>query len=40
MSGTKAALKAAKVALDGQKYDEAVTQAQTVLSLDKQNYFA
>jgi superkiller protein 3 len=40
MSGFKAALKAAKAALDAKKYDEAVSNAQTVLSLDKQNYFA
>jgi superkiller protein 3 len=40
MSGTKAALKAAKAALDAQKYDDAVTHAQTVLGLDKHNYFA
>jgi superkiller protein 3 len=40
MSGIKAALKSAKAALDAQKYDDAVTHAQTALNLDKQNYFA
>lgn len=40
MSSTKAALKAAKAALDAQKYDEAVVQAQLVLASDSQNYFA
>ncbi|KAF1980946.1 translation repressor/antiviral protein Ski3 [Aulographum hederae CBS 113979] len=36
----KAALKAAKAALDAQKYDEVVSQAQAVLAQDKSNYFA
>ncbi|KAF2427689.1 putative antiviral protein [Tothia fuscella] len=40
MSSVKGALKAAKAALDAQKYDDAITQAQTVLSLDSKNYFA
>jgi superkiller protein 3 len=37
---TKAALKAAKTALDGQDYDKAIEQAENVLSSDPQNYFA
>ncbi|KAI9697842.1 MAG: Superkiller protein 3 [Bogoriella megaspora] len=40
MSGSKAALKAAKAALDAGKYDEAVTQAQVALASDSDNYFA
>jgi predicted negative regulator of RcsB-dependent stress response len=40
MSGNKAALKAAKVALDAENYDDAVTQCQIVLASDSQNYFA
>jgi hypothetical protein len=40
MSGTKAALKAAKAALDAKMYDDAVSHAQMALSLDKRNYFA
>lgn len=40
MSGNKAALKAAKTALDGEKYDEAITQAQVVLASDSSNYNA
>ncbi|KAJ9628688.1 Superkiller protein 3 [Taxawa tesnikishii (nom. ined.)] len=40
MSGNKAALKAAKTALDAEKWDEAITQAQIVLASDSQNYFA
>ena len=36
----KAALKAAKAALDLEKWDEVVTQAETVLAADPQNYFA
>jgi len=40
MSGNKAALKAAKVALDAENYDDAVTQCQIVLASDAQNYFA
>ncbi|KAF2144377.1 uncharacterized protein K452DRAFT_266137 [Aplosporella prunicola CBS 121167] len=36
----KAALKAAKAALDAQKWDEAITQAQVVLDSDPDNYFA
>lgn len=39
MSG-KAALKAAKAALDKQDYDKAIEQAQEVLSSDPTNYFA
>ena len=37
---TKAALKAAKAALDAGDYDTAVKEAQTVLASDEQNYFA
>jgi superkiller protein 3 len=37
---TKAALKAAKTALDGQDYDKAIEQAENVLSSDSQNFFA
>ncbi|GAB7352099.1 hypothetical protein MBLNU459_g2599t1 [Dothideomycetes sp. NU459] len=40
MSSNKAALKAAKTALDAENWDEAVTQAQAVLASDSQNYFA
>ncbi|KAK8222154.1 hypothetical protein BKA81DRAFT_404916 [Phyllosticta paracitricarpa] len=38
--GAKAALKAAKAALDAQNWDEAAAQAQVVLEADPQNYFA
>ncbi|KAK7529998.1 uncharacterized protein J3D65DRAFT_580047 [Phyllosticta citribraziliensis] len=38
--GAKAALKAAKAALDAQNWDEAAAQAQAVLDADPQNYFA
>ena len=37
---TKAALKAAKAALDAKKYDDVITQANTVLADDSKNYFA
>ncbi|KAK4612065.1 Superkiller protein 3 [Fulvia fulva] len=37
---TKAALKAAKTALDNQQYDKAAKQAQSVLSSDPDNHFA
>ncbi|KAL1303135.1 hypothetical protein AAFC00_006567 [Neodothiora populina] len=37
---TKAALKAAKAALDAENWDEVVTQAENVLSSDSNNYFA
>ena len=37
---TKAALKAAKSAIDSKKWDEATEQANTVLEKDPQNYFA
>jgi superkiller protein 3 len=37
---TKAALKAAKAAIDAQNWPEAITQANKVLELDAQNYFA
>lgn len=40
MSSTKGALKAAKAALDAQNYDEAIAQAELVISSDPQNYFA
>ena len=36
----KAALKAAKAALDAGDFDEAATQARTVLESDSKNYFA
>ncbi|KAH9880186.1 hypothetical protein J1614_002212 [Plenodomus biglobosus] len=37
---TKAALKAAKVAIDTKKWDEAIEQANAVLAKDPNNYFA
>ena len=40
MSGTKAALKAAKAALDANKYENAIDQAKTVLKTDPNNYHA
>ena len=40
MSSTKAALKAAKAALDANKYQDAIHQAQTVLKTDTNNYHA
>lgn len=40
MSGTKAALKAAKAALDANKYQDAIDQAKTVLKTDSNNYHA
>lgn len=40
MSTSKAALKAAKAALDSQRYDEAATEAQKVLKGDLGNYHA
>lgn len=40
MSNVKAALKAAKAAIDSQRYQEAVTQAEKALALDPQNYHA
>ncbi|MCJ1399353.1 Superkiller protein 3 [Xylographa trunciseda] len=40
MSNTKAALKAAKAALDGHKYEEAAKEAQKVLDVDPSNYHA
>ena len=40
MSAVKAALKAAKSALDGQNYDEAIEQANAVLKNDPKNYHA
>ncbi|KAH0558732.1 hypothetical protein GP486_004622 [Trichoglossum hirsutum] len=40
MSGTKAALKAAKAALDASKFDIAVVQSEKVLATDPQNYHA
>lgn len=40
MSSTKAALKAAKAALDANKYQDAIDQARTVLKTDTNNYHA
>lgn len=40
MSNVKAALKAAKNAIDTKSWDEAINQAQNVLSVDKNNNFA
>lgn len=40
MSTIKAALKAAKIALDSKNWDEAINQAQNALSIDKNNNFA
>ncbi|MCJ1335027.1 Superkiller protein 3 [Bachmanniomyces sp. S44760] len=40
MSSTKAALKTAKIALDGRKYDEAINQTKKVLEIDPRNYHA
>jgi superkiller protein 3 len=40
MASTKAALKAAKAAIDAKDWDAAISQARTVLSSDPQNYFA
>lgn len=40
MSGTKAALKAAKAALDAHQYQDAIDQAKKVLALDPRNYHA
>jgi hypothetical protein len=37
---TKAALRAAKAALDAGKYADVITQSQEVLASDSQNYFA
>lgn len=37
---TKAALKAAKSAIDAKKWDEAIEQSSAVLERDPQNYFA
>lgn len=37
---TKAALKAAKAAIDTKKWDEAIEQANVVLEKDANNYFA
>lgn len=39
-SSNKAALKAAKAAIDAQKWDDAITHATAVLENDPQNYFA
>ena len=39
MAATKAALKAAKAALDVSDYKEAVKQANIVIAADTQNYF-
>ncbi|KAI4213402.1 MAG: hypothetical protein LQ351_003902 [Letrouitia transgressa] len=40
MSGVKAALKAAKAALDSQDYQDAIEQAHKALATDPQNYHA
>lgn len=40
MSTTKAALKAAKVALDAEKYQDVIDQAKAVLKTDPNNYHA
>lgn len=40
MSGIKTALKAAKAALDADKYQDAIDQAKTVLKKDSSNYHA
>ncbi|PNS21345.1 Superkiller protein 3 [Sphaceloma murrayae] len=40
MSGTKAALKAAKAALDTSDWDGAIQQSELVLSIDESNHFA
>ena len=40
MSGVKAALKAAKAALDANKYQDAIIQANMVLKVDSKNYHA
>ncbi|KAF2155242.1 TPR-like protein [Myriangium duriaei CBS 260.36] len=40
MSGTKAALKAAKSAIDESNWDEVIKQSETVLEADRNNYFA
>lgn len=40
MSSNKAALKAAKTALDAEDWDQVITQAQIVLASDSKNYFA
>jgi superkiller protein 3 len=38
MASNKAALKAAKSAIDGRKYEETIIQAQKVLESDPGNY--
>lgn len=40
MSTVKSALKAAKSALDGHKYEEAIQQADIALKFDPKNYHA
>lgn len=40
MSGVKASLRAAKAALDANKYQDAIDQAKTVLKTDSNNYHA
>jgi superkiller protein 3 len=40
MSSTRAALKAAKAALDASKFDVAAAQSEEVLAADPQNYHA
>ena len=40
MASSKAALKKAKAAIDEQRWEEVVSQVETVLAADSQNYFA
>lgn len=40
MASNKAALKAAKAAVDAEDWDKVILQAQTVLASDTLNYFA
>jgi superkiller protein 3 len=40
MSATRAALKAAKAALDAKRWEEVISQSEMALSLDPKNYFA
>ena len=40
MASSKAALKKAKAAIDDQRWEEVISQVETVLAADPQNYFA
>lgn len=40
MASSKAALKKAKAAIDGQRWEEVISHVETVLTVDSQNYFA